>query len=244
MKSNDDRLEKIKHGNFFAEKLTYDDLCLILSQDSKIQSLIRQCALNNQELNSTGNQSIKTSKVENVTETERVVDFEKLIAVEKIVEVEKVIEVDKLIVKPDPIRAELSLLFLTIKTLLEDSELSLIFRLNSRMSESQQLTTFIIQCALFITLEQLWETIVRRCKADARCATAAEKALAIQVVSLHNQSYVNDKYSVVDVPSGDDFDYENHQRLNSRGDIVTELAFYGLNKEQQIEYKPLVETKS
>ena len=91
---------------------------------------------------------------------------------------------------------------------------------------------------------KLWDVLASRCKSKHRKIDKNELKILTGALSVHNMIWSGKKASLQYVSSGDVFDYEVHERVDMRGDSVTDVYMPGLsNAANRLQKKCLVKTK-
>jgi hypothetical protein len=215
------RLEKLQETSMFgsSEKLTYQDLLLLLREDREVRRLVR--ALQDKPAQDHADHADRYEAPKPVT-------YERLPPPPP---------------APDPLREELAPVLLLLPLLKQDSELANAWLGTLPENEGQQCLRLVVCASQWEVLSDFWEKIASRCKQAQRPAHSHEQALLAGAVLLHNLRWQGRQAQLVEVATGSPYDYERHQRGTPTGDTVRALWLAGLmNAGGQLHKKPLVQT--
>lgn len=142
---------------------------------------------------------------------------------------------------PDALRSQLHAELALLARVKADAELAATWLGDTPATEGQDLVRLIACAAQWDTVLTLWDKLASRCKADQRPATAAEQAILVGGVTLHNLTWRDRQAALLTVEVGTPFDYEAHDRGTPQGQVVKSVWLPGLrNAAGQTQKKPIV----
>ncbi len=214
------RLKKLKKTRETQQKLTYQDLLLLLDQDEVVREKIRAMpGLASEVVEKTGRVLVRGTADETPALSEPLA--------------------------ADPLRKQLAPELDLLRRVQSDPELQKPLNwLDVEASEGRQLVRLLVRAAQWDEVIRLWEHLADRCKKDQRMASDAERQLLTAVLAVHNQCWSGEhKPSLIHVNPGTPYHYEQHQSGNATGDTIRAEWLPGLrNAGGSVVKKPLVET--
>ena len=145
------------------------------------------------------------------------------------------------VLPPDALRSQLHAELALLARVKADAELAATWLGDTPATEGQDLVRLIACAAQWDTVLTLWDKLASRCKADQRPATAAEQAILVGGVTLHNLTWRDRQAALLTVEVGTPFDYEAHDRGTPQGQVVKNVWLPGLrNAAGQTQKKPIV----
>lgn len=145
------------------------------------------------------------------------------------------------VLPPDALRSQLHAELALLARVKADAELAATWLGDTPATEGQDLVRLIACAAQWDTVLTLWDKLASRCKADQRPATAAEQAILVGGVTLHNLTWRDRQAALLTVEVGTPFDYEAHDRGTPQGQVVKSVWLPGLrNAAGQTQKKPIV----
>ncbi|MGR6780344.1 hypothetical protein [Moritella viscosa] len=234
-KTEEKRIKELTKKSMFGdEKLTLNDLLLLIREEVEVQQAIQQCVATG--LSSTTTYS-STLAQQNIADND----------IQSIVEVDKVVE--KEIQLQDPINAQLSRQFTLFDNMKNDSSLLQLFSLKSPLTEQDKGEFLLSWCAFiadFNNVCELWDHIANLCCEHKRAITEIERYLLESAILQHNRNYISSAISLCTIKVGSAYDYEVHKQIiSATGDVVAECCLAGLcDIENKLIRKPLVRTSN
>lgn len=127
----------------------------------------------------------------------------------------------------DPLREQLSVPLVLLKTLCADEELARVW-LAQGENEGQQLTRLLATAAQWERLLELWDLLAERCKSQERPAHANELHILEGCLAIHNLIWRDRQAQLCSAQVGAEYDYRLHQRTTLRGEVITAQWLPGL----------------
>lgn len=233
------RLDKIREGSYFQEKLTYSDLLMLLEHDPAVQRLIQQLAA--QPTSEVSPPSEAPDSLEQAPLPEEEVemlsfeDDEELFSM-SVFEPEPAPAVD-------PLRTELQPALDLLALFEADNSLKESW-IRTEDTEGQRLLRLVATWGDWQQLEYLWDQLAQRLKQDGRAATDNEHAILTGCLDCYNLTTRQLSACLITPEPSVLYNHKEHNRLNSKGKHITQLALPGLlNAAGNITRKPLVITE-
>ena len=205
-KADRKRLEKIQEDATREVKLTYPDLLLLLAHDPDVRARIQAmaaapapaCAA--QPVAATWQQPEPAPQPEPEPELPPEPEPEP---------------------EPDPLREELNAQLHLLEQVRDDPELARhLLHAPADASQGAQLVRLVARAAQWQSLWDLWEILAQRCKDEQRPAHATERAILAGCLAIHNQVWDGRQASLLSVPPGGRFDFQQHERATTSGDTI------------------------
>lgn len=99
-------------------------------------------------------------------------------------------------------------------------------------NDSIALLHWLTRSGQWSTVEQVWQTLAVQIQQRDRAATATEQQILATSVALYNQSISRGAASLVQPSVGQQYDYEQHTRVNHSGESVAVVLLAGLSNIQ------------
>ena len=126
---------------------------------------------------------------------------------------------------PDPLREQLTSELALLQAVQNDAELQKVWLAEESETEGRQLVRLLATVSQWDQIEWLWKRLADRCRHETRPATAAEKAILEQAVTIHNLSNRDKLAALESVAVGSPYNHEKHQRVGSPTGEVVEAEY-------------------
>jgi len=144
----------------------------------------------------------------------------------------------------DPLRKQFTAELELLKYLENDKELRDSWLGDLPDTEGEQLRQLLAVAAQWDRILQLWDFLADRCKQDQRAVTIEEKTVLASSLAIHNLIWADKTACLFSAELDTNYDYQQHQRGNAKGEMISEEWLSGLkNPASQPQKKPLVKTR-
>lgn len=147
--------------------------------------------------------------------------------VDRIVEKEKIIE-KKVVQEVIPQWAkDLERHLQTVQQIQQHPNLASIL-LGDAQHNAQQIVRFLVCGAQWSNILRIWDVLAEQVKQTQQPISMIEQQILEQCLALYNQTLTDCHAQLQKVDTGITYDYEKHQRANSRGDHIQTVLLQGL----------------
>lgn len=155
--------------------------------------------------------------------------------VEKIVEkpVDRIVEKEKIVEKKivqeviPPWAKDLEGHLQTVQKIQQHPNLAAIL-LGDAQQHAQQVVRFLVCGAQWSNILRIWDVLAEQVKQSQQPITVTEQQILQTCLALYNQTLTDCHAQLQEIDTGISYDYEKHQRANSRGDRVQSVLLQGL----------------
>jgi hypothetical protein len=215
------RLEKIRGSDrYFSEKLSYADLCLLLTHDQVLRELVLAATtINRHEPALPFNQEMQ-------------------------VPIDKRRREIKPVAAAVPLHIELEKQLNMLAILKQDIELQTLWLGQSTATNQSPLVKVIAISANWDRILELWDIIAARCKKTANPANTAEMTILFGAIDIHNHIWQGTAVTVNHAVVGGKYDFNTQTRINNGGEVVLIELLPGIcNAAGEQQRKPLIIAK-